>query len=209
MVHSVAIYARVSTDEQSCDRQIAELTDYAARAGFAVVCTGAETGTGAKNDPLERNEVIELARKKLTDLVLVSDLSHWARSPRDLRVTIEDLAPAGVALCALNSAYLDISKSQSKLLLNVLAAISEFERNLLSERFNFGTGQSRSKGTKSSRAIGRPSFDRFERVISLISEGKSVRAVAAELGISKATDVKVKRVTSNYGSLEEMDRDKE
>lgn len=192
MVQRVAIYARVSSGDQSCDRQIAELIEYAARARFYIVGTFAETGTGAKNDRIERNKVIELARKKLIDLVLVSELSRWGRSTPDLRTTIEDLAAKGVALRALNGPDLDISKAQGKLLLNVLAAISEFERDLLSERIKSGIAHARSKGTKSGRAIGRPTFDRFERVRRLLSDGKTVRAVAADLGISKTTVMKVK-----------------
>lgn len=196
MVQRVAIYARVSTADQSCDRQIAELTDYSNRAGFDIVGVFAETGTGAKNDRIERSKVIELARKRLIDLVLVSELSRWGRSTPDLRTTIEDLAARGVALRALNGPDLDISKAQGKLLLNVLSAISEFERDLLSERIKSGMAHARSNGTKSGRAIGRPVFDRSEYANRLLSEGKSVRAVALELGISKTTVMKFKKTRS-------------
>lgn len=192
MVQRVAIYARVSTADQSCDRQIAELTDYANRADFDIIGVFPETGTGAKHDRVERNKVIELARKRLIDLVLVSELSRWGRSTPDLRATIEDLAARGVALRALNGPDLDISKAQGKLLLNVLSAISEFERDLLSERIKSGIAHARSRGTKSSRAIGRPAFDRAVSVQRLLAEGMSVRCVAAELGISKTTVMKVK-----------------
>lgn len=122
----------------------------------------------------------------------MSELSRWGRSTPDLRTTIEDLAAIGVALRALNGPDLDISKAQGKLLLNVLAAISEFESDLLRERIKSGIAHARSKGTKSGRAIGRPTFDRSSRVKRLLTEGKSVRAVAAELGISNTTVMKVK-----------------
>ncbi|HEY9755901.1 MAG TPA: recombinase family protein [Oculatellaceae cyanobacterium] len=192
MVQRVAIYARVSTSDQSCDRQITELTDYAARVGVDIVGVFAETGTGAKNDRAERKKVIELARKKLIDLVLVSELSRWGRSTSDLRSTIEDLAAKGVALRALNGPVLDISNAQGKLLLNLLAAISEFERDLLSERIKSGIAHACSKGTKSGRAIGRPSYHQSERVQQLLTEGSSVRDIAAELSISKTTVMKIK-----------------
>ncbi len=192
MVQRVAIYARVSTSDQSCARQIAELTAYAARGGFEVIATFTEVGTGSKNDRVERKKVIELARKKHIDLILVSELSRWGRSTSDLRDTIEDLASKGVALRALNGPDLDISSAQGKLMLNLLAAISEFERDLLRERIKSGIAHARSKGTKSGRAIGRPAFDRTERIQRLIAEGKSVRAIAKELAISKTTVMKVK-----------------
>lgn len=192
MVQRAAIYARVSTTDQSCDRQISELAEYAARAGCEVVGVFKETGTGAKNDRRERNKVIDLARKRQIDLVLVSELSRWGRSTPDLRTTIEDLARRGVALRALNGPDFDITTAQGKLMLNLLASISEFERDLLRERIKSGMAHARSKGTRSGLAIGRPVFDRLDPVKRLLAEGKSVRAVAAELGISKTTVMKVK-----------------
>jgi DNA invertase Pin-like site-specific DNA recombinase len=60
----VAIYARVSTDDQNCDRQIRELTAYRDRAGWEVVGVYRETASGAKNDRPVRREVVELARRR-------------------------------------------------------------------------------------------------------------------------------------------------
>lgn len=77
-------------------------------------------------------------------------------------------------------------------MVNLLAAISEFERDLLQERIKSGIAHARSKGTKSGRAIGRPAFAKTERVNSLISQGNSIRSVAKQLKISKTTVMKVK-----------------
>jgi DNA invertase Pin-like site-specific DNA recombinase len=192
MVQRVALYARVSTTDQSCERQIAELTGYAERSGFEIVAVVKETASGAKNDRAERKLVLDLARKREIDLVLVSELSRWGRSTADLRITIEDLAARQVAIRALNGADLDISTAQGKLMLNLLAAISEFERDLLQERIKSGIAHARSKGTKSGKAIGRPGFERSERVKRLVAEGRSVRSIARELKISKTTVMKVK-----------------
>lgn len=194
MVQRVAIYARVSTSDQSCQRQLAELAAYAARGEFEVVGTFPEVGIGGKNDRVERKKIIALARKKLIDIVLVTELSRWGRSTSDLRATVEDLAARGVALRALNGPDFDISTAQGKLMLNLLSAISEFERDLLRERINSGIAHARAKGTKSGQAIGRPIFNHPERVDHLLTEGKSVRNVADELGISKSTVMKVKTI---------------
>lgn len=192
MVQRVALYTRVSTSDQSCERQIAELTDYAARADLEVVATFVETASGAKNDRLERKKVMDLARKGLIDMVLVTELSRWGRSTTDLRTTIEELTARHVAVRALNGPDMDISTAQGKLMVNLLAAISEFERDLLQERIKSGIAHARSKGTKSGQAIGRPPFEKYESVKRLLGKGKSVREVAAELGISKTTVMKVK-----------------
>jgi len=182
----------VSTADQSCGRQLSELSAYAARSGFEVVGTFAEVATGAKNDSVERKKVLDLARKRHIDLVIVSELSRWGRSTLDLSGTIEELAGKRVALRALNGPDLDISTAQGKLMLHLLAAISEFERDLLRESIKSRIAHARSKGTKSGKAIGRPTFDRSVRVRRRLAEGKSVRAVATELGISKTTVMKVK-----------------
>lgn len=192
MVHRVALYTRVSTSDQSCERQIAELTTYADRAGFEIVATVKETASGAKNDRAERKKVMELARKGLINMILVTELSRWGRSTPDLRTTIEELASRQVAVRALNGPELDISTAQGKLMLNLLAAISEFERDLLQERIKSGIAHARSKGTKSGRAIGRPVYDRSERVKRLLAQGQSVRSIATQLGISKTTVMKIK-----------------
>lgn len=192
MVQRVALYTRVSTADQSCERQVAELTAYAERSNFEIVAVVRETGSGVKNDRAERKLVLDLARKRLIDLVLVSELSRWGRSTADLRDTLQDLAARQVAIRALNGPDLDISTAQGKLMLNLLAAISEFERDLLQERIKSGIAHARAKGTKSGRAIGRPGFDRGERVKRLLAEGRSVRSIASELRISKTTVMKVK-----------------
>jgi hypothetical protein len=68
---------------------------------------------------------------------------------------MEELAGKGVGLRALNGPELDITSAQGKLMLNVLSAISEFERDLLGERIKSGVAHARCKGTKSGKAIGR------------------------------------------------------
>ena len=77
-------------------------------------------------------------------------------------------------------------------MLNLLTAISEFERDLLSERIKSRIAHALTKGKRSGRSIGRPSFNQCERVRRLLDDGKSVRAVAAEMGISKSRVMKAK-----------------
>lgn len=193
MVQRVAIYARVSTGDQSCERQLAELEAYARRNHFEIVGTFKEIGSGAKNDRAERKKVLELARHREIDLVLVSELSRWGRSTPDLRSSIERLAECQVAVRALNGPDMDISTAQGKLMLNLLASISEFERDLLRERIKSGVAHARSKGTKSGKAIGRPTLDCQSSVENLLAQNESIRAVASKLKISKTTVMKIKK----------------
>lgn len=201
MVQRVAIYARVSTDDQSCDRQIAELQQYAQRSDFEVVAIIEETASGAKSNRKERQRVIDLARRREIDLVLVSELSRWGRSTQDLLQTIQDLAARGVALRALNGPDLDTSTAQGELMLGLMSVISQFERSLLRERIKSGIAHARSKGTKTGRAIGRPPFDQSARVKELLDTGVSIRKIAGEMGISKTTVVKIKNFNNNRSGM--------
>lgn len=194
MVQRAAIYARVSTAEQSCERQIADLQQYAARCGLEIIHTVSETASGAQNKRSERQKLIELARRREIDLILITELSRWGRSTPDLLQTVQDLAARGVALRALNGPDLDISTAQGELMLGLLSVISQFERSLLRERIKSGIAHARSKGTKSGLAIGRPPFQQYKRLKGLLNDGCTIREAAKILGVSKTTISKVKKI---------------
>ncbi len=88
MGQRAAIYARVSTSDQSCERQVAELTAFAERGGYDVVSIFKETASGIKANRAERSKIIALAQARKIDVVLVSELSRWGRSTQDLLSTI-------------------------------------------------------------------------------------------------------------------------
>ena len=87
----VGIYCRVSTDDQSCERQERDLRAFARRAGFKIVGVFKETASGAKNDRVERKKVMALAQARDIDAILVTELSRWGRSTQDLVQTLDDL----------------------------------------------------------------------------------------------------------------------
>ncbi|MBX9722181.1 MAG: recombinase family protein [Candidatus Obscuribacterales bacterium] len=151
-----------------------------------------ETASGARNSRKQRQAVIDLARRREIDLVLVSELSRWGRSTPDLLQTIQDLSDRGVGLRTLNGPDLDTSTAQGELMLGLLSVISQFERSLLRERINSGIAHARAKGTKSGKPIGRPPFGQKQAVQKLLADGKSIRAIAAQLDISKTTVMSAK-----------------
>jgi DNA invertase Pin-like site-specific DNA recombinase len=190
MTHLKAvIYARVSTDDQSCDRQLSELSEWAARMQWAIVGTFTEKQSGAKTDRRERARVIDLARRGLCDVVLVLELTRWSRSTVDLLATLEELAGYGVAVKALNGINLDISTPHGKLITGILGTISEFERELTVQRVRSGLANARARGVTLGRRKGQcPKLDRLgARVVSLKNNGLSIRRIARELGISPTT----------------------
>ena len=184
-----AIYARVSTADQSCERQIRDLTAFAARAGYAVVSTFAETASGAKDSRRERRRVMELAQARSIDAILIAELSRWGRSTQDLLSTLHRLAGWGVSVVAMNGLALELGTPHGKMLVTMLAAIAEFERDLISERVKSGLAAAKARGKRLGRQPGqRPVSDRYgPRVLRAVADGRSYRWIARDLGISKGT----------------------
>lgn len=111
MGQRTAIYCRVSTVDQSCDRQQRDLTAYADRAGYDVVGVFKEAGSAAKLDRAERKRVIALAQRHEIDIILVTELSRWGRRTLDLLHTLRDLEARGVSVIAMSGMAFDLSTS--------------------------------------------------------------------------------------------------
>ncbi len=97
-----APYCRVSTADQSCERQERDLAAFAERAGYQVVGAFKETASGVRLDRTERKRVLALVQRREIDAVLVTELSRWGRSTTDLLATLKELEARRVSLVALN-----------------------------------------------------------------------------------------------------------
>lgn len=189
MGQRVAIYCRVSTADQSCERQERDLLAFAARAGYEVTGVFKETGSGARRDRAERKTVMALAQARQIDAVLVTELSRWGRSTLDLLDTLRDLEARRVSIIALNGLTFDLSSATGRMMATLLAGIAEFERDLMGERIKSGLAAARARGRKIGRQPGqRPKSDRLApQVLALVSQGRSYRLIGRELGLSKNT----------------------
>jgi putative DNA-invertase from lambdoid prophage Rac len=185
----VAIYCRVSTADQSCERQERDLRTLAMRAGYEVVGIYKETGSGARLDRAERKKVMALAQARQIDGVLVTELSRWGRSTMDLLHTLRELEARRVSLIAMSGMAFDLGTATGRMLARVLAGISEFERDLLRERVRSGLAAARARGKVLGRRPGqRPKSDRLApKVLALVAAGRSYRLIGRELGLSKNT----------------------
>ena len=156
-----AIYARVSTADQSCERQVAELTAFAGRGGFEVTGIFRETASGARNNRLARNRVLELAQARMIDAILVTELSRWGRSTQDLLDTLYRLARWKVSVVAMSGMTFELDTPHGRMMATMLAGIAQFESDLLSERVKSGLAAARARGKKLGRQPGqRPKSDR-------------------------------------------------
>lgn len=177
------IYCRVSTSDQNCDRQERDLREFADRAGYEVVEVIRETASGAKNNRPERKKVLAAAQARKVSAVLVTEASRWSRSTIDLLGTLQDLNAWGISLVTLSGISLDLSTAHGKLMVTLLSAISEFERDLNRERIMSGIASAQAKGRK----FGRPrlSESTIQLVHKLRADGKSYSQIAAISGVSR------------------------
>jgi putative DNA-invertase from lambdoid prophage Rac len=185
----VALYCRVSTADQSCERQERDLLAFAARAGQEVVGVWKETASGAKQDRLERQKVMALAQARSIEAIVVTELTRWGRSTIDLVHTLNDLQAWGVSLIAQTGLQFDLRTAQGKLVASLMSALAEFERDLLHERIRSGIAAAKARGKRFGRHPGhRIKSDRLApKVLQRVEEGGSYREIGKELNISKNT----------------------
>lgn len=189
-----AIYCRVSTEDQSCDRQERDLKEFAQRAGYRIVGTYKEVASGKRTDRQERAKVMALAQARRVQVVLVTELTRWGRSTLDLLSTLQTLNSYGVSVVAQTGAQFDLSTAQGKMIAGVLAVLAQFERDLIAERTKSGLALAVAKG----KTLGRPRGDRTtakhrQAVLDLRASGFSYREIAHKLRISTETIGRIAR----------------
>jgi len=146
------LYARVSTnDQQTIPLQIHALREYAARRGWAIALQVKEIGSGALQRQL-REMLLEAARRREIDVVLVWRLDRWGRSVTDLLATLQELEHLGVGFVSLNEA-LDLTTPAGRAMAALLAVFAAFEREILQERVRAGLAHARQNGKKLGRPI--------------------------------------------------------
>jgi putative DNA-invertase from lambdoid prophage Rac len=146
-----ALYARVSTnDQQTLALQNRAMREYAARRGWTIALQVREVNSGATRREAREN-VMDAARRREIDLVLVWRLDRWGRSVTDLLATLQELEHLGVSFVSLTEA-LDLTTPAGRAMAGLLAIFAEFEREILRERTRAGLAHARENGQR----LGRP-----------------------------------------------------
>jgi len=185
----VAIYARVSTADQSTERQIRELRSYAQARDWQIVREAEEiAGKGSLKRP-EREDILNMARCRQVDAILVQALDRWGRSVQDLVLTMAELEALGVAFVV--PGHIDMTTPMGRMLAHFLAAVAEFERELIRERVRSGLPNAKAKG----KSLGRPpvASSRVEKGLLLLDQGKTYREAVRQTGLSVSTLIRAKR----------------
>ena len=185
----VFAYCRVSTFDQTTDNQVREIE----AAGFNLTPqrTIAETVSGSV-PTAERKGFSQLVNKlEAGDVLVVTKLDRLGRNAMDVRATVEALTGLGVRVHCQALGGVDLTSAAGKMTMGVLAAVAEFERDLLVERTQSGLARAKAAGT----ALGRPhalSEGQAAVAVEKLTQGQSVAQVARELKTSRQTIMRLR-----------------
>jgi DNA invertase Pin-like site-specific DNA recombinase len=172
-------YARVSTDGQTLDSQIAALK------AAGAVRIYRETASGAK---AERKKLARSLRAVAAgDTLLVTRLDRLARSTRDLLNIVDAIAKAGAGFRSLADAWADTTTPHGRLMLTVLGGLAEFERELIRARTSDGRNRAHARGVHMGRP---PKLTKHQRreALAALAEGSATQAdLARRFNVSQAT----------------------
>lgn len=180
----VFAYCRVSTQDQTTDNQVQEIR----AAGFDLEDRRIvrEVVSGSQEAKQRPGFAKLLEKLDHDDVLIVTKLDRLGRNAMDVRATIEALGEMGVSVHCLALGGMDLTSAAGKMTMQVLAAVAEFERDLLIERTQAGLARAKADG----KPIGRPEVlteAQQEAVRDRLSKGASVAALARELGTSRQT----------------------
>lgn len=181
----VALYARVSKadDSQSPENQLMRLKDYSNERGWDVVGQYVDTASGADTNRPQLDRMLADARGRRFGLVLCVKVDRLARSVPNLYNILSELEARGVKFECVDQA-ISTNTPTGKLLLNMLAGVAEFERELIRDRTKAGLARARAQGKRLGRPKARVDIDRAR---ALRAQGVGYRKIAKELGVSHMT----------------------
>jgi DNA invertase Pin-like site-specific DNA recombinase len=185
----IALYYRVSTDEQTTDPQRLELHDYCTRKGWAIAAEYSDTVSGAKFTRTGLDQLMADVRKHRIDVLLCVKLDRLGRSFPHLAQLIFEFDSNQVALIC-TSQPIDTSEENpaGRLIMHVLIAMAQFERSLIQERTRAGLKVARAKGIKFGRPV-RPVTAKCMEALQSFREGK----ISSYRELARALDCSVSR----------------
>lgn len=181
-----AIYARVSTQDQHCEMQLRELREYCKRRGWKKPTEYVDAGvSGSRASRPALDKLMRDAADRQFEVVLVWKLDRFGRSVLNLSQAVQQLDSYRVRFIATTQGIdTDSSNPTSRLLLHILSAVAEFEREIIRERTRSGLARAREVG----KQLGRPKkVFRRDLVAGMRAKAMSWRKIATLLGVSLAT----------------------
>lgn len=197
---TIYAYIRVSTDLQTTDNQKKVIID----AGFNVNVWVSEDGVSGTKPAFERPAFSAMmAEAQSGDTVIVTMIDRIGRSAIDILKTVEKFKELGIKLRILQFDSVDVTSSMGKMLLTVMAACAELERNLLVERTIAGIARTKEQGTKLGQPLKIVPSDLRKMVIAKES-GISIKALSEEYNLPRITITRnIDKWASNLQGYEE------
>jgi DNA invertase Pin-like site-specific DNA recombinase len=182
----VAIYARVSTVDKGQDpeTQLLALREYAARRGFLCVVEYVAYASGTREDRPRYRALLEVARKRQVDVVLVWRYDRFARSTQALVHALKEFHSLGVDFISYQE-NIDTTTPQGEMIFTVMASLAQFESALISERVKAGMARAQAQGKRISRAPIPAGVQ--ARIEELYTQGLSIHQMSQQLGIGYGT----------------------
>lgn len=177
-----AIYARVSTADQTVKNQLPALRQYAKARGWKVTHELVDRASGASDKRPGLEDLLRLAKRRQIDAILVYRLDRFGRSTRDLINAWSELQDLGVRFVSL-SEQMDFGSAAGKVMFSVIAAMAEFERDLIRERVKLGMARARGEG----KHVGRPRSLPLAEITARYRRGDSKSKIARDLDISRVS----------------------
>ncbi len=179
---SVAIYARVSTKDQSCDMQLSDLERYSKERGFKVFKVYRDNGvSGTKESRPALSELMNDAKKRKFDVVLVWRFDRFARSTKHLVNALYEFRNLGIDFISYQE-NIDTSSPLGEAIFTIISAMAKLERDIIAERVKGGLRRARANG----KQLGRPNDDvDIDKVIDYKTQGKSIREIAKKMKLSR------------------------
>lgn len=181
----VALYARVSTLGQDETLQLPTLRDYAKLRGWEVVGEYTDEASARDANRPGWQALRSDSRRRLFDAVLVTKIDRIMRSLVLLTKELEEFSALDIKIVALNFGVLDLSSASSKLTIQMLGAVAEWEKDIISERTKEALRAKKEKGIK----LGRPAREGIpiHKAALMIREGNSWSRTAKALGLPRTT----------------------
>ncbi len=181
---NVGIYARVSTFAQSSVQQIDQLVSYCEKQGLNLYDKYIDEGESAlKQNRPEYQRLLEDARRRKIDVILVYKLDRFSRSLKELVNTIDTLKDYGVNFVSYSEKDFDTTTASGQLMFHIVSAFAQFERDMISERTKLKLNHLKSIGVK----LGRPQKAGHETVFKLRDEGFSLSQIGKKIGCDRST----------------------
>lgn len=197
----IGIYARVSTSDKNQDpeNQLRELRAYCKPRGFEILKEYVDVGqSGAKDSRPKLNELLNDARKRKIDAILVWRMDRFSRDLKFLITTIDSLNQIGIGFISYHE-NIDLTTAAGRLQMQVFSAFAEYEKNVIKERVLSGLAKARSEG----RVGGRPQKNLdMHKIYQLHREGLSLGQISKKIGIPKSTVAKRLKTSRTQNPLE-------